>query len=92
MTDSVPLQRYTDLRVTDGARTRDLRSRYSGEVVPVCRIESVESADLQVFQGLGSASCPLRAGVYRPACSVIAVNSLEQIHSRSKADAIPTKT
>ncbi len=43
---------------------------------------SVESADLQVFQGLGALACPLRTGAYQPGCSTVAV----QCEVRQKAE------
>jgi hypothetical protein len=59
--------------VTDGDRTRDLRSHNSRETVPVCSIVSVQSADLQVFREIKASDCPLRTSLYWPGCSTVAV-------------------
>ena len=65
-------------RVTDGTRTRDLRSHNSREVVPARPDVSAESACLQVFREILASECPLRTGAYRSGCGTVAVNPFEQ--------------
>ena len=60
--------------VTDGARTRDLRSHNSKDIVPVRTSASVEFADLQVNREIGTSTCPLRTGAQQPGCSTVAVH------------------
>ena len=62
--------------VTDGDRTRDLRSHNSSEGGPVCPYVSVESAHLQVIREIRASDCPLRTGAYQPGCSTVAVSPL----------------
>ncbi len=70
--------------MTDGARTRDLRSHNSSEPGPVCPDVSVESVHLQGFREIEASTCPLRTGAYQPGCStfVSRIDSLLHVSFR----------
>ena len=61
-------------RVTDGTRTRALRSHTSSEAGPVRPYVSVESAHLQVFQGVGGGGLSAAYRRVSARSSTVAVN------------------
>ena len=70
--------------MTDGARTRDLRSHKSNEGGPVHPSVSVQSAHLQAFREIDTSDRPLRTGAYQPGCSTVAVHAWSAIRARGE--------